>query len=350
MADYGLLDRILHRAALQLTPVAAMSFDIDQRGVRVPEAISSAAHVFVSGLARAGTTVLMRRLYASGAFCSLTYRHMPFILAPNTLGRMIRGAARRDMRSERAHGDRIMVSIDSPESLDEVFWRVFDGANYIHRDHLLPHAADAEDAEKYVAYIAAILKADPSQRGRYLSKNNNNILRLRTIATVLPGAVFLVPFRDPLSHADSLMKQHANFLKQQTDDRFVLAYMSWLVHHEFGLDHRPFRFSDKGAATLAALDPGALDYWLELWCQTYAWLERTAPERAVFVPYEDLCEDPAVWNAIAGLCGIAAEDEEETFVISAHSADAAAAGPRFEQARALYDRLRKRSLAVLAVA
>lgn len=324
-----------------------MSFDIDQRGIRVTDEIRSGAHVFVAGLARAGTTILMRRLYASGAFCSLTYRHMPFVLAPNTLGRMMRGSAQHQELSERAHGDRILVNIDSPESLDEVFWRVFDGAGYIRSTHLVPHAPDAEDAENYIRYIAAILNADPLGRTRYLSKNNNNILRLRTIAQVLPGAVILIPFRAPFDHAASLMKQHANFVRQQTDDRFVRAYMTFLVHHEFGLDHRPFRFSDDGAAALAALDPGTLDYWLELWCQTHGWLERTAPERAIFVPYEDLCQDPVVWQGVARLCGIAADGKEEQFVIAAPSTGAHAAQDRVELAQTIYERLRKRSRAAL---
>ena len=168
MADYRLLDRILHRAAQQFPPVAEMNFDIDQRGIRVTDDLRAGAHVFVAGLARAGTTILMRRLYASGAFCSLTYRHMPFVLAPNTLGRIMHGTGRNDTLVERAHGDRILVNIDSPESLDEVFWRVFDGKGYIRADHLVPHAPDVEDAERYLGYIAAILKADPQGRSRYL--------------------------------------------------------------------------------------------------------------------------------------------------------------------------------------
>ena len=40
-------------------------------------------HVFVSGLARSGTTALLNALYQSGTFASLSYDDMPFILAPN---------------------------------------------------------------------------------------------------------------------------------------------------------------------------------------------------------------------------------------------------------------------------
>ena len=39
--------------------------------------------VFITGLARSGTTILLRNLYASNQFSSTTYEDMPFILCPN---------------------------------------------------------------------------------------------------------------------------------------------------------------------------------------------------------------------------------------------------------------------------
>ena len=185
---------------------------------------------------------------------------------------------------------------------------------------------------------------------RHLSKNNNNILRLRTIAAILPEATILIPVRDPLDHAVSLMKQHANFIRQQARDRFVRDYMTFLVHHEFGLDHRPFRFSDEGMAALRSLEPDTPDYWLELWCQAHVWLERTAPGQAVFVPYEDLCRDPVVWQGIARLCGISTDGNEESLVMAAPSGENPACQPRLDRARALYSRLRERGLAALSPA
>ena len=186
MTEYSFLDRVLHRAALQFRPIAELSFDLDQAATSNPQAIASERHVFVSGLARAGTTILMRRIYQSGSFCSLTYRNMPFVLAPNMWKKLTRlsGSERPTETKERAHGDRIRVNADSPESLDEVFWRVFDGENYIHLNHFVPHNPDQDLAAKYVAYVNAILTSDRESRNRYLSKNNNNLLRLKTIKKV----------------------------------------------------------------------------------------------------------------------------------------------------------------------
>ena len=77
---YNVLDRILHRLVLQFRPIAELSFELDQRVVETdPAEIIPRRHVFVSGLARAGTTMLMRRFYATGLFRSLTYRDMPAV-------------------------------------------------------------------------------------------------------------------------------------------------------------------------------------------------------------------------------------------------------------------------------
>lgn len=350
MVKYSFLDRLLHRTALQFAPIAEMSFDFDQMTMRSdPKAITAERHVFVSGLARAGTTILMRRFYATGAYCSLTYRNMPFVLAPNIWSRFTRNSKRKDAPTERAHGDRILVDIDSPESLDEVFWRVFDGAGYIRQEHLTAHEPDQETIQKYVAYVAAILRANRKGQTRYLSKNNNNILRLQTIRRAFPNSVILIPFRDPLSHARSLMQQHKLFVAQQTTDPFIRSYMTWLSHHEFGLDHRPFQFDAAAGQNLSARHLDQFEYWLDLWCHTYAWLEKSAPADATFVCYEDLCRDADVWRRLAKICGSPnCDGDHEPFVISKTGTDANAPSVLEDAASAIYMRLVNRARAALA--
>jgi hypothetical protein len=342
VVDYGVLDRTLHRAALQFGPLAELWFDLDQAMNRLdPQGTAGGRHIFVTGLARAGTTILMRRIYATGTFCSLTYRDMPFVLAPNLWSLLTKVARRTKAPAERAHGDGILVDIDSPESLDEVFWRIFSGDDYIGRTHLRPYEPDAETMAKYAAYVAAILKADPERRPRYLAKNNNNILRLGSIRRAFPEAVILIAFRDPLAHAASLLHQHWNFNARQQEHPFVRSYMTWLGHHEFGLDHRPFRFSEAGAGRLAAHRPDRLEYWLEIWCQTYDWLAKSAPRDAVFVCYEQLCQDTAVWKRLEDICRMEIGDREhERFVIKARVSDASLSATRLaDQSRAIYAQL-----------
>lgn len=300
-AAYGPLERVLHRLALGSPAAAAMSFDIDQRLARAdPERVTTGRHVFVSGLARAGTTILVRRLHATGVFRSLTYRDMPFVLAPN-LWRMLRMDGRRATEAtERAHGDGIRIDMDSPECLDEVFWRVFHGSDYIHETHLTPHEATEDDIRAYRAYVAAILASDGryGRKSRYLSKNNNNVLRLSSILRAFPNARILVPFRDPLAHAESLLRQHRRFCRLQTGDGFIRAYMRWLAHHEFGLGHRPFWFDVSRGFVPSRHPPDALDYWVELWCRTYGWVIEHRDPRIVPVSYDRLCASVEEWRRV----------------------------------------------------
>ncbi|MEZ5823252.1 MAG: sulfotransferase [Geminicoccaceae bacterium] len=350
---YSPLDKFLHRLALQVAPVAELAFDIDQRmaapaieqSERQDGPVARRRHVFVAGLARAGTTVLMRRLHGSGAFRSLTYRDMPFVLAPN-LWRRISAGNRRDIeRAERAHGDRLLVDADSPESFDEVFWRIFSGDEYLEKDELRPHSPADDVTERYMHHVAAVLAAqDDDGRTRYLCKNNNNVLRLASIRTTFPEALILIPVRDPLAQAASLRSQHELFSAMQAEDPFTRSYMTWLGHHEFGLDHRPFRF-DGERSTGSAADPASLDYWLDIWARTHEWLDRTAPEGSLFVIYEDLCDDPAVWRHVATAAGIDADNAAgDPFAASHRKPAGEEADPALlRRCMAIHERLRQRA-------
>jgi len=129
-SDYGLGARLLHYFALNFRSIAEMSFMTDQMLHKSdPELAKERKHVFISGLARAGTTALMRLFYETGEFCSLTYRDMPFPLAPFLWKGVIGYSAKDGSLSERAHGDGILVDFDSPEALEEVSGGYFAGNN-----------------------------------------------------------------------------------------------------------------------------------------------------------------------------------------------------------------------------
>jgi len=292
MPSYSKADKALHRLALN-PAIAEIGFSIDQALASAkPDSVTDGKHVFVAGLARAGTTVLMRRIHESGAFRSLTYKDMPFVLAPN-LWSKLRGRSNKPLATaERAHGDGLEVNEESPESLDEVFWRVFTGDSYIAKDRLQPYDPAEDDLKRFKSYVAAILSA--SGTSRYLSKNNNNILRLTALARAFPYASLLIPFRHPLAQARSLQAQHARFSDLHAEDKFASDYMRWLVHHEFGSDHRPMGFG----ATIGSPSDG-LSYWVRQWCRVYAAVLETAPKTAIFVCYEDLCDDPNTWSRLA---------------------------------------------------
>jgi hypothetical protein len=151
--------------------------------------------------------------------------------------------------------------------------------------------ADQDTIDEFRQYVALILNL--YDRERYLSKNNNSILRLASLVTAFPNSTLIIPFRDPVAHALSLLKQHEGFLKTHAESAFSRKYMTWLAHHEFGADHRRFDFNDAQDKTYG--DPLELSYWLDLWIEAHSYLIGQADKfgkQIMFFSYERLISAP----------------------------------------------------------
>jgi hypothetical protein len=283
-------ERMLQRIALGTHLVRAVTSEFEAEkyqaaaNVRRPE-----PPVFVTGLARAGTSILVRALHDSGEFAALTYRDLPFPLAPNLWARLARPLKREVATAERAHGDGLSHDLDTPEAIEEVFWRHHERAHYIGPDGLQPVMPRCETIAAFADYARLVqLRYD---RPRYLSKNNNNVLRLPALLAAFPDALLVHPFRDPVQQAASLLAQHRSACALAKADPFRTRFMTWLGHHEFGADRRPFLLP--GGPTDGD-DPDAVDYWLKSWIAVSRSLLNTLPNMAaqqVFVDYDALVSD-----------------------------------------------------------
>jgi hypothetical protein len=297
VGDHSTLDRFLHRLVLGSKSVAELLFDLENGLCK--SAASRRDAVYVTGLARCGSTALLRALHSSGSFASLTYRDMPFVIAPNLWGRV---AVRREgavAGRERPHGDGIIEDIASPEGLEEVFWRKELGQVYIRKTGLFVHDVPAATVERLNRYQSLVCARYGSPR--YLAKNNNMMLRIRSLAPVTQDCCYLILFRDPLAHAASLLRQHRRF---SMTSGFTQDYMRWLVHHEFGADHRPFRFPGDTPSTRS---PDSMEYWLERWIDAYSFLLgvlRQNLANTLPVQYERLCDDQAYRAGIFDRLGV----------------------------------------------
>lgn len=300
MSDYSALDRLLHSLALSSPSLCETQFDVEC-AIEKPETHKLGQHVFIAGLARSGTTTLLRSIYQTGQFGTLTYRDMPFVLAPNSWARVHRFFKRNLVLKDRAHADGVLVSADSPEAFEDVFWRTFSGRDYIKEDdlQLTPHEVDDETLSKFRQFVGLVLKR--SQSARYLSKNNNNILRVGSVLKAFPNAVVLIPFRHPWAQAGSLLRQHLRF--NAREDQFIRKYMKWLVHREFGPDHMSFAFPK---VSVEGLNPSDMDYWLELWMGVYQSLFSAYAdyENVSFVCYETLTSQGSAWLSLCETLGL----------------------------------------------
>jgi hypothetical protein len=329
--------------ALSGNAVAEASFDIERLLYPTSNTdVTDKQHIFVTGLARAGTTILMRQLYATGAFRTLTYRDMPFVLAPNLWSRMSRVSRKEMAPEERAHGDGLLVDFDSPEALEEIFWRVTCGDEYILEDRLVPMTADPAQQSAFKDYVALLLLQHEGKR--YLSKNNNNILRLQSLTQCFPNAAVIIPLREPVQHAYSLLRQHRRFLSRHDEDAFSLSYMNWLVHHEFGRGHKRFVFDRAESVGSESGDPETeLAYWLQLWLDTYAYVAKNAPESCIFLSYERLCDEvDDVWPRLCSRLRMPIQAPSEPLRRSHEAVDVEVPDELAQACGALYEMLRER--------
>jgi len=300
--SYNWLERSLHWIALEPRSVRELAFDLERRLFMRADATGAAAGgppsdrpVYVCGLARSGTTILLRALARSDEFRSLTYRDMPFVMAPNLWRSVSRLASRALPPAERAHGDGIMVDYDSPEAFEEVFWRTF-CPQPAGPDDFGAAQPDAETMTAFAEYrsVVAHPRADPGMPRRYLSKNNNNVMRLAALASE-PTASVLVVYRDPVDAARSLFRQHQRFCATHAEVPFTRDYMKWLAHHEFGRDHKPFSFALRRMDR--ALSPECPDYWLDYWTAVHEHVLAEVAPRIFLVDHDRLCAQPVAMMA-----------------------------------------------------
>jgi len=274
MNNYSWLQQKLHQFALSSQFMREVTFDVESSSISTNQPNDN--HVFVAGLARSGTTILLNALYESNEFASLSYQDMPFVLAPNLWAKLSFNKQDIDL-VERAHGDGIKVSIESPEAFEEVFWMTF-------------NQGDEDAQEKFKTYVQLINQK--YQKGRYLSKNNQNIRRLELISRTFPNSKILIPFRNPIQHAYSLLSQHKRFIEDSKQDKFISNYMKWIGHTEFGPNYTPIH--NRNLSFKNNLD---INHWLEQWYLTYHnCLEiLTNKENIYFNCYEQLCNSKEYW-------------------------------------------------------
>lgn len=256
--------------------------------------------VFVCGLARAGTTILLEVLSSHPDLGSHRYRDDPFLFTPIFWNRFLeRLPEKRSGAAERAHGDGIEVTSESPEAFEEVLWMAFfDCLHDPQQSSVLDGSARHPAFEKfYLDHLRKVLWV--RGRGRYLSKTNYNLTRLEYLLKLFPDARFVVPVRAPAAHIASLMKQHKLFSEGESRHPRALEHMRRIGHFEFGLDRRPINVADGTMpAILRAFDSGLeVRGWALYWASLHNWLadrleaDEVLRQAVQVVRFEDLCRE-----------------------------------------------------------
>ena len=260
------------------------------------------APVYVTGLARAGTTIALEILAAHPDVATHLYRDFPPVFTPYWWNWFVEKSRKAPpVARERAHKDGIMITADSPEAREEVIWMAFFDALH---DPAQSNVLDGDtDNPAFAAFYRDHIRKLLAARGgkRYLSKGNYNITRIGYLLKLFPDARFVIPVRDPVWHVASLMKQHRLFCEGERGNGRALDYMRRVGHFEFGLDLRPINCGDGGAVReIQALWEageevrGWARYWAMIYGHVAAALDKDPAlrEAAMVLRYEDLCDRP----------------------------------------------------------
>lgn len=267
-----------------------LEFDIAEHSIDRP--------VFISGLARSGTTILLEMLNDHPDVTSYQYRDYPFVHV-NYFWNTVRGLIPSNPNKvERAHQDRIMINAESPEALDEILlMSFFDGLH----DPKVINTMDIETSnpgfEKF--YKNSLLKLLALRKAKRLAlKNNYHIARLPYLHKLFPDAKFVIPVRSPENHIASMLKQHALLKREQQNDPRGIRYMRRHGHHEFGRDFRPVNFGDSDAVTDEWNRGETLKAYAIYWAQTHEFIHKTLKDNpalkkcCLIVNYDALCTAP----------------------------------------------------------
>ncbi len=268
--------------------------------------------IYVTGIARSGTTIVTELIAKSPQITSHQYGDFPGMFTPywrNWLNQ--RSSVSTPKSVERAHMDRITVSNKSPEAFEEVLWMTFDSALHNKKPitRIDPGGAPMDFLPFYRAHLKKLLLV--RNRSRYLAKGNYNLLRLPWLHQHMDNPRIVLMTRNPIWHVASLMKQHKLFLAAQQHDSRTGRQLAASGHFEFGpLRRAPAYLGLEAQQTVTDLwaEGEEVRGWARLWAQGYTLALKylADPQLAsqiLLVRYEDLCREPdSTIAAIAEHC------------------------------------------------
>jgi len=283
---YTYFSKVFHRLVLNSNQRLKMLFEIEKKFFLKVNDNFDINCLFITGLPRSGSTILLNSLYQTNFFSSLKYSDMPFVTCPN-LWSKINFSKNNILDHERAHKDGIKIDLQSPEAFEEVFWRSQLNSKYKDKIIYEDNYYTEKISKEFKSFIKLIILKD--KKRCYLSKNNNNIVRINFLIEKLKKKKILILFRSPLDHCISMLEQHKNFMRLHEEDQFNLEYMNMLSHHEFGKNHKPICLENFKTVNL----PNDINYWLDYWILVYQNLLNYVDNKdIIFLSYESLVEYP----------------------------------------------------------
>lgn len=251
--------------------------------------------IFVSGVARSGSTILTEIISQHPRLACHHYSDFPVTWIPywwNNLRKRL--PLPNQEPQERAHRDRLMITSDSPEAVEEVLWmHFFPEAHKPDCSHVMGEQESHPQFEKYYReHIRKLLMV--GSRQRYLAKNNYHVTRIEYLLKLFPDARIVIPIRDPVQQVASLMKQHRLFSRQNEEDSRVSRHLNLSGHYEFGPLRCPIMVDESRQAHYRQSFEDVA-WYASQWADVYGFLQQrmkenqTLAKACLVIPYEAIC-------------------------------------------------------------
>ena len=259
--------------------------------------------IYITGLARSGTTIILEMLSKHPNLASHQYKNLLIPYCPYWFYKITIKLRIFSKPVERVHMDGIMITKDSPEAVEEIFWRKYFKHSHNEKySHIINENTQNPKFEKFYSnHIRKLLIAQ--ERPQYLAKNNYNITRMEYLLKIFPSAKFLLIVRNPVDQIASLIKQTKLFMNIERDIPFFHDWLNILGHQEFGYQRICINVNDPdGIYKIRKLWSKQKSYvkgWAFYWASIYDFIINQLEENdklrkaTLIVKYDELCETPA---------------------------------------------------------
>ena len=259
--------------------------------------------IYIVGLARAGTTIILEMLGKHPFLASHKYRHLLMPYFPHRFSRIVDQSKFFTKPRERIHKDGIIVTRESSEAVEETFWQDFFTNN--HNEDISNVMNGAMSNPKFEQFYRNHIRKllINQRRSRYLAKNNYNITRLEYLHQLFPNVKFLLIVRNPVNQIASLIKQTKLFIEMEENHHFLIDWHRLTGHSEFGYSQLCINTGDNAIIhKIRRLWKNEKTYvkgWAYYWSSIYDYVmnlldeNRKIKDSTLIIRYEDLCDNPA---------------------------------------------------------
>ena len=246
------LNYLIYFFAIKFAPILKILEEIENKFIPNKNITDLNKLIYICGCPRSGTTIVTHLLSNCNDLGYFQYKDVPFIHNLFFWSKINNLFYLGLKKSKRLHGDSIQISPDSPDSFEELFW-ARNLKDYENSYFQVLENENLELLKKYKFFINKLLAI--KKKKNYLTKNNNNIFRLKFLLNSFPNLKIIFCFRHPFDTVVSMVKVHNKFLKEGLIDKFFYTKLNYLCHFEFGLERKPFKLNSKNYKK-------TMDHWI----------------------------------------------------------------------------------------